>query len=121
VPGLLSVPEAQSCLDYAEFLSFQPSNSSAVADAGFRGPAYGEAFRDNGHVSVHDPAIAAALWHDTGLAGLLGSKLRMGGRRPLGCNPNIRFYRCQLLSPCSTAIVLQHLGSQPRAFIAVEH
>ncbi|GFH22983.1 uncharacterized protein LOC107762755 [Haematococcus lacustris] len=72
------------------------------------GPAYGEAFRDNGRVSIHDPAIAAALWHDTGLAGLLGSKLRMGGKRPLGCNPNIRFYRCQLLSPCSTAVVLQH-------------
>lgn len=85
VPGLLSVLEAQSCLDYAEFLSFQPSTS--------RGPAYGEAFRDNGRVSIHDPAIAAALWHDTGLAGLLGTKLRMGGKRPLGCNPNIRFYR----------------------------
>jgi hypothetical protein len=44
VPGLLSIPEAQAFIDAAEALGFQHQSS--------RGPAYGEAFRDNQRITL---------------------------------------------------------------------
>jgi hypothetical protein len=59
---------------------------------GYRGPAYGEALRSNDRLSVQDESIARTIWHDTGLAKLL-QKSMVDGMVPVGCNPNIRFYR----------------------------
>ena len=42
---------------------------------------------------MQDAKLADSLWHATGLDRVC-VPLRMGARRPIGLNPNIRLYRC---------------------------
>ncbi|XP_075108096.1 uncharacterized protein LOC107762755 [Nicotiana tabacum] len=79
---------------------FTPAESKAFVKAaeslgfvhqGSLGPAYGEAYRDNDRVSMHDPDLADAIWR-SGLNRLF-SDLKIRGRVAIGLNPNIRFYR----------------------------
>lgn len=115
VPGLLSADEAESVIHWAEGLGLQQTGSRRVAAHAHarqewaraactagpsaigrararRGPAFGEAYRDNARASVQDETLADALWRDTGLAALLKAH-RVDGMRPVGLNPNIRVYR----------------------------
>ncbi|KAF8058110.1 hypothetical protein HT031_005770 [Scenedesmus sp. PABB004] len=84
VPGVLSVAEAQRFIDVAEAAGFEWQSS--------RGPAHGEAFRDNHRISFQDEALADALWRATGLAQAFAG-LELDGAAAVGLNPNIRFYR----------------------------
>lgn len=79
---------------------FTPVESKAFVKAaeaigfvhqGSLGPAYGEAYRDNDRVSMHDPDLADAMWR----AGLnrLFLDIKIRGKVAVGLNPNIRFYR----------------------------
>ncbi|KAL2641712.1 hypothetical protein R1flu_009299 [Riccia fluitans] len=83
VPNFLSVKECETFVQNALALVFQHQGS--------RGPAYGEAYRDNGRVSVQSPALADRLW-EAGLNSVF-SDIDVRGRRAVGLNPNIRFYR----------------------------
>lgn len=84
---------------------FTPAESKAFVKAaesigfvhqGSRGPAYGEAYRDNDRLSMHDPDLADAMWR----AGLnkLFSDIKIRGKVAVGLNPNIRVYRLGLFS-----------------------
>eukprot|EP00878_Enallax_costatus_P004211 GHUV01004441.1.p1 GENE.GHUV01004441.1~~GHUV01004441.1.p1 ORF type:complete len:263 (+),score=95.62 GHUV01004441.1:156-944(+) len=84
VPGVLTVPEAQKFIDAAESQGFQHHSS--------RGPAYGEAFRDNHRISFQDPALAEQIWTATGLKETLAG-VTVDDMVPVGLNPNLRFYR----------------------------
>lgn len=83
VPGFLSPQECQGFVRCAEALGFQQQGSG--------GPAKGEAFRDNGRVSLHSAEVADRVWK-AGLAGLFEG-VRVRGKRAVGLNPNFRFYR----------------------------
>lgn len=83
VPNYLSIKECEAFIQCAVSLGFQHQGS--------RGPAYGEAFRDNGRVSVQSPALAEKLW-EAGLSSVFND-IEIHGRRAVGLNPNLRFYR----------------------------
>lgn len=85
VRGCLTESEARRFVETAESLGFQHQGS--------RGPAYGEAFRDNDRISVNDQALADQLWVSTGLAQAL-RECNLDGAQPVGLNSNLRFYRC---------------------------
>lgn len=82
--GCLSEQEARRFIDAAESIGFQHQGS--------RGAAFGEAFRDNDRIGFQDAALAQQLWTGTGLEDVLDG-VRLGGRRAVGLNPNIRVYR----------------------------
>lgn len=84
VPGVLSIQEAQQLINAAESAGFEHQSS--------RGPAFGEAFRDNHRISMHDPGLADQLWRVAGLERVMQG-VEMDGLVPVGCNANIRFYR----------------------------
>lgn len=84
VPGCLMRQEAEKFVAAAEAVGFQHSTS--------RGPAYGEAFRDNHRIQFSDQAFADHLWQATGLAELVGGLEDEDGTA-VGLNPNIRIYR----------------------------
>jgi hypothetical protein len=52
-----------------------------------------QAFRDNHRVSLESPELAAQLWDATGLHKACSGLVLEDGSRPVGLNPNIRFYR----------------------------
>ncbi|KAG6554176.1 hypothetical protein Mapa_004092 [Marchantia paleacea] len=83
VPNFLSIKECEAFIQCAVSLGFQHQGS--------RGAAYGEAFRDNGRVSVQSPALAEKLW-EAGLSYIFND-IEIHGRRAVGLNPNLRFYR----------------------------
>lgn len=89
VPGVLNVAEAQQLINAAEACGFEHQSS--------RGPAYGEAFRDNHRISMHNPSLADQLWRVAGLERVM-QRVEVDGLVPCGCNPNIRFYRWALHS-----------------------
>ena len=84
MPGCLSAAEAAAFVAVAEAAGFQHSSS--------RGPAYGEAFRDNERLQVQDERLAETLWRATGLCHVCASLADEIGE-PVGLNPNLRFYR----------------------------
>lgn len=84
VPGVLSIPECQQLIDAAEGCGFEHQSS--------RGPAYGEAFRDNHRISMQDERLADQLWHTAGLDRVMQG-VEVDGLVPVGLNPHIRFYR----------------------------
>mmetsp|Transcript_39959 Transcript_39959/g.92035 ORF Transcript_39959/g.92035 Transcript_39959/m.92035 type:complete len:251 (-) Transcript_39959:49-801(-) len=84
VRGVLNESECKSIIQAAETSGLELQTS--------RGPAYGEATRHHSRCSFEDPDFAAALWNSTGLAEVVAS-LRVGNRRPIGLNDNIRVYR----------------------------
>lgn len=75
-------------METAESLGFEHQGS--------RGPAYGEAFRDNHRTAVNDAVLAEQLWRSTGLA-LALRELKLDGAVAVGLNPNLRFYRWESL------------------------
>ncbi|KAL3342001.1 hypothetical protein AABB24_026160 [Solanum stoloniferum] len=83
VENFLTPAESKAFVKAAESIGF--------VHQGSRGPAYGEAYRDNDRVSMHDPDLADAMWR----AGLnkLFSDIKIRGKVAVGLNPNIRFYR----------------------------
>eukprot|EP00897_Mesotaenium_endlicherianum_P003144 jgi/Mesen1/2858/ME000174S02115 len=83
VPGALSADECEAFIEHAEKLGF--------AWQGSRGPAHGEAYRDNHRIAVFDQTLADALW-TAGLQAFFAD-LAINGRRAVGLNPNVRFYR----------------------------
>lgn len=89
VPGVLTPAEASGFVAAAEALGFSHQGS--------RGPAFGEAFRDNDRVSVEDPALADRIWRATGLDAVCARlpSERQGGSAgaPVGLNPNVRLYK----------------------------
>jgi hypothetical protein len=87
VPGFLSSKECQAFIHAAETLGFQQQGSL--------GPKFGEAFRDNGRVSLQSPSLANQLW-EAGLSSLF-QDVTVDGRSAIGLNPNIRFYRLAFL------------------------
>jgi hypothetical protein len=84
VPGVLTTQEAQQLINAAETAGFEHQSS--------RGPAFGEAFRDNHRISMHEPGLADQLWRVAGLERVMQG-VEVDGLVPVGCNPNIRFYR----------------------------
>eukprot|EP00775_Hariotina_reticulata_P005312 gene5312-5547_t len=84
VPGVLTVAEAQRLIDAAEAAGFEHQGS--------RGPQFGEAFRDNHRISMHDVALADQLWRASGLQHIMAG-VSIDDAVPVGLNPNIRFYR----------------------------
>jgi hypothetical protein len=42
---------------------------------------------------MHDPNLADQLWRVAGLERVMQG-VEVDGLVPVGCNPNIRFYRC---------------------------
>lgn len=83
IPNFFTAAEAKAFVEVAESLGFTHQGS--------RGPAYGEAYRDNDRISVGDPVLAENIW----LAGLkrIFDDIKLPGKVPIGLNPNIRFYR----------------------------
>lgn len=84
VPGCLTKEEAAKFVAAAEGIGFQHSTS--------RGPAYGEAFRDNDRVQMQDQQLADHLWQACGLRELCSSLEDEDGVA-VKLNPNIRIYR----------------------------
>lgn len=84
VPGCLTQEEAAKFVTVAESVGFQHSTS--------RGPAYGEAFRDNDRIQFQDQQLADQLWQAAGLQQLCAG---LGDEEgcPVRLNPNIRIYR----------------------------
>ncbi|CAE7369667.1 unnamed protein product [Symbiodinium natans] len=83
VPGVLDAEEAHVLIKASEEANFELQTS--------RGPAFGEAHRHHYRVSFEDPQFADALWN-AGLNTALAA-LRVGSRRPVGLNENIRIYK----------------------------
>lgn len=83
VPNVLSAPECEAFIQYAEVLGFTHQGSL--------GPAKGEAFRDQDRISVKDSILAENLWR-SGLCEVF-SDIKVRGKTAIGLNPNIRFYR----------------------------
>jgi hypothetical protein len=83
-PGSLTPTEAQRVVETAERIGFTHQSS--------RGPAFGEAFRDNDRISVEDPALAHHLWESTGLQEAMQG-MKIDFESPCGLNKNIRIYR----------------------------
>lgn len=59
VRGVLTCDEAATLVAASDAHGYQHATS--------RGPKHGEAHRDHGRAGYEDPALAAALWADTGL------------------------------------------------------
>ena len=55
-----------------------------------RGPRFGEAPRRHRRAAYDDPAFARTLW-ESGLSAAVAN-LRVGSKKPVGLNPNIRLY-----------------------------
>mmetsp|Transcript_36661 Transcript_36661/g.80351 ORF Transcript_36661/g.80351 Transcript_36661/m.80351 type:complete len:219 (-) Transcript_36661:12-668(-) len=83
VRGVLNDEEVQAVIATAEESGMELQKS--------RGPRFGEAPRHHMRASFDDPGFAAALWAG-GLDEAL-SRLRVGKRKPVGLNPNIRIYK----------------------------
>ncbi|CAF1754257.1 hypothetical protein HID58_087448 [Brassica napus] len=83
VENCLTSDESKGFVKIAESLGFTHQGS--------RGPAYGEAFRDNHRISVNDPVLADTLWR-SGLSNLF-TDIKIRRKVAVGLNPNIRFYR----------------------------
>ncbi|CAA7038782.1 unnamed protein product [Microthlaspi erraticum] len=83
VENCLSPDESKGFVKIAESLGFTHQGS--------RGPAYGEAYRDNHRISVNDPVLADTLWQ-SGLSNLF-TDIKIRRKVAIGLNPNIRFYR----------------------------
>ncbi|KAL4857900.1 hypothetical protein ACK3TF_001878 [Chlorella vulgaris] len=84
VRGCLTPEEADSFVAVAESVGFKHSTS--------RGPAYGEAYRDNDRIQFQDQQLADHLWQNAGLSQLCAG-LEDDEGRPVKLNPNIRLYR----------------------------
>lgn len=82
--GVLTAEEAQRLIEAAESRGFEYQGS--------RGPAFGEAIRDNGRISLDDKEYADHLWTATGVEAVFKS-IVIDGRHACGLNPNIRIYR----------------------------
>ncbi|CAN8302228.1 unnamed protein product [Cochlearia groenlandica] len=83
VENCLTSDESKCFVKIAESLGF--------AHQGSRGPAYGEAFRDNHRISVNDPVLADTIWQ-SGLSDLF-TDIKIRRKVAVGLNPNLRFYR----------------------------
>ncbi len=83
---MLTIQEAQRFIDAAEGMGFKHQSS--------RGPAFGEAFRDNDRISFQDEQLAQQLWQQTGLRQIFDEMGQVEGMPAVGLNPNIRIYRC---------------------------
>eukprot|EP00746_Dinoflagellata_sp_MGD_P022144 gnl/MRDRNA2_/MRDRNA2_151749_c0_seq1.p1 gnl/MRDRNA2_/MRDRNA2_151749_c0~~gnl/MRDRNA2_/MRDRNA2_151749_c0_seq1.p1 ORF type:complete len:223 (-),score=44.20 gnl/MRDRNA2_/MRDRNA2_151749_c0_seq1:256-924(-) len=83
IQGVLDGNECCKVIEAAEHAGLELQTS--------RGPKFGEAERHHQRVSFDDPAFADALWA-AGLSAAL-TNIRVGRRRPLGLNPNIRIYQ----------------------------
>ncbi|XP_010444043.1 PREDICTED: uncharacterized protein LOC104726794 [Camelina sativa] len=83
VENCLTSDESKGFIKIAESLGFTHQGS--------RGPAYGEAYRDNHRISVNDPVLADTLWQ-SGLSDLF-TDIKIRRKVAVGLNPNIRFYR----------------------------
>ncbi|KAG7533866.1 Oxoglutarate/iron-dependent dioxygenase [Arabidopsis thaliana x Arabidopsis arenosa] len=83
VENCLSSDESKGFVKIAESIGFTHQGS--------RGPAYGEAFRDNHRISVNDPVLADTIWQ-SGLSDLF-TDIKIRRKVAVGLNPNIRFYR----------------------------
>ncbi|KAI7843957.1 hypothetical protein COHA_002495 [Chlorella ohadii] len=85
IPGCLTKVESDKFVAAAEAVGFSHQSS--------RGPAFGEAFRDNHRIQFEDAALADHLWKATGLKTLLEGQLEDRDGVAVGLNPNIRIYR----------------------------
>ncbi|ESQ43353.1 hypothetical protein EUTSA_v10014484mg [Eutrema salsugineum] len=83
VENCLTCDESKGFVKIAESLGFTHQGS--------RGPAYGEAYRDNHRISVNDPVLADTLWQ-SGISNLF-TDIKIRRKVAVGLNPNIRFYR----------------------------
>ncbi|KAG7537561.1 Oxoglutarate/iron-dependent dioxygenase [Arabidopsis suecica] len=83
VENCLSSDESKGFVKIAESIGFTHQGS--------RGPAYGEAFRDNHRISVNDPVLADTIWQ-SGISDLF-TDIKIRRKVAVGLNPNIRFYR----------------------------
>ncbi|ONK73047.1 uncharacterized protein A4U43_C04F26590 [Asparagus officinalis] len=83
IPNFFTTIEAKSFVEVTETLGFTHQGS--------RGPAYGEAYRDNDRISVSDPVLAERIWQ-VGLKRIF-EDINLPNKVPVGLNPNIRFYR----------------------------
>ncbi|CAE6220384.1 unnamed protein product [Arabidopsis arenosa] len=83
VENCLTSDESKAFVKIAESLGFTHQGS--------RGPAYGEAYRDNHRISVNDPVLADSIWQ-SGLSNLF-TDIKIRRKVAVGLNPNIRFYR----------------------------
>ncbi|CAL5225451.1 g8270 [Coccomyxa viridis] len=84
VKGVLSASEAKAVVAAAERIGFEHQGS--------KGPANGEAVRDNGRIALSDKAYAEHLWQALGLQPALAG-IMVEGAQACGLNPNIRIYR----------------------------
>ena len=82
MPGCLTEAEADQLIAAAEAIGFQHQSS--------RGPAYGEAFRDNHRIQFQDAAFADHIWAACGLRELMEGQLEDAYGVAVGLNPNIR-------------------------------
>ncbi len=70
-----------------------------------------KAVRDNGRISLQDPAYARHMWETIGIQELF-QDITVDGRHACGLNPNIRLYRqgqgvqCPKTDPVSGALRL---------------
>eukprot|EP00933_Yihiella_yeosuensis_P039046 TRINITY_DN32983_c0_g1_i1.p1 TRINITY_DN32983_c0_g1~~TRINITY_DN32983_c0_g1_i1.p1 ORF type:complete len:236 (+),score=50.22 TRINITY_DN32983_c0_g1_i1:34-741(+) len=83
IRGVLDEEECRAVISAAERKGLEIQTS--------RGPAFGEAVRHHKRASFDDPGFADALW-EAGLCDALAD-LRVGKRRPVGLNCNIRIYQ----------------------------
>lgn len=83
IPNFFTAFESNAFIEVAESLGFTHQGS--------RGPAYGEAYRDNHRISVSDPVLGQSIW-EAGLKRIFDD-IRLQGKVAIGLNPNIRFYR----------------------------
>lgn len=83
VTSVLSASDCEAFIKYAEAYGFSHQGSL--------GPARGQAFRDNDRISLQNTTLADNLWR-SGLSELF-SDIKIRGKRAVGLNPNIRFYR----------------------------
>lgn len=83
IPNYLTAAESKAFIEAAEKIGFSHQGS--------RGPAYGEAYRDNDRISVNDPALAQSIW-EAGLKRIFDD-IKIQNKTPVGLNPNIRVYR----------------------------
>lgn len=82
IPGCLTPQEAAKLVAAAEAAGFTHQSS--------RGPAYGEAFRDNDRIQFTDQQFADHMWEACGLRQLLDGQLEDDEGVAVGLNPNIR-------------------------------
>ncbi|CAM9912972.1 unnamed protein product, partial [Ascophyllum nodosum] len=80
IDGLLSARECATWISHAEEKGFERSFHAQTAEI---------AHRDNGRITLHSPAVAAAVFARVGPF----VPAEMDGRSAAGCNANIRLYR----------------------------